>query len=333
VAVILAERYRNPASSRVCAGRKLASRIFFESAPKSRLGKWPQVADLHQEKPTRLGQTCTGPSSTAEERDASNNVTKRFFGAGEQIGGINYYFTHDHLGSVREMTDSTRAVRARYEYDPYGRQTKVSGDLESDFGFTGFYRHQASGLNLTLFRAYDPELGRWINRDPIAEMGGMNLYAYCENNPISYVDLLGLKWSIGGNIYLSKYVDSGGVLTDGSGFFKIYYGNYEYSNQYIKQSVKMHEMTHLLDALRENNALGNGQRPDLSLESNDDVQRTQSEIDANLTELRYLDRVLSDGCSKMTDIERSETESYRDFTKKLLDKYKKQNEEYKRQRR
>jgi RHS repeat-associated protein len=137
-----------------------------------------------------------GGAQPAEERDPAGNVTKRFFGAGEQIGGINYYFTTDHLGSVREMTDSTGAIRARYEYDPYGRQTKVSGDLESDFGFTGFYRHQASGLNLTLYRAYDPELGRWISRDPIAEQGGLNLYAYVANNPLSLVDTFGLAYEI-----------------------------------------------------------------------------------------------------------------------------------------
>jgi RHS repeat-associated protein len=191
--VILAEQYRS-VEPRACApGQKTASRIFFESAPKSRLENLPQVADLHQEKPTRLGQTCARPSSTAEERDAAGNVTKRFFSGGEQIGGVNYYFAKDHLGSVREMTDASGAVCARYDYDPYGRSTKVSGDLEADFGFTGFYRHQASGLNLTLFRAYDPELGRWTTRDPIAEIGGLNLYAYVGNEPISFIDSLGLK--------------------------------------------------------------------------------------------------------------------------------------------
>jgi RHS repeat-associated protein len=192
--VILAEQYRIPASSRVRAGQKLASRIFFESGPKSRLEKLLQVADLYQEKVIRLGRTCTRPSSTAEERDATGNVTKRFFGAGEQIGGINYYFAKDHLRSIREMTDSSGAVRARYEYDPYGRQTKVSGDLEADFGFTGFYRHQASGLNLMKYRAYDPELARWTSREPLGELGpdGPNMYGYVGNDPINYFDLGGL---------------------------------------------------------------------------------------------------------------------------------------------
>jgi len=133
-----------------------------------------------------------GGAQPAEERDASNNVTKRFFKLGEQASGANYYFVKDHLGSIREMTDATGAVRARYEYDPYGRQTKVSGDLESDFGFTGFYRHQRSGLNLTLYRAYDPELGRWTSRDPLAEKAGLNLYAYVSNRPLDAIDPTGL---------------------------------------------------------------------------------------------------------------------------------------------
>jgi hypothetical protein len=54
-----------------------------------------------------------------EERDYSGAVVeKRFLGAGEQVLGTNYLFARDHLGSIREMTDTNNAVRARYEYDP-----------------------------------------------------------------------------------------------------------------------------------------------------------------------------------------------------------------------
>jgi RHS repeat-associated protein len=133
-----------------------------------------------------------GDAQPCEERDASNNVTKRFYGMGEQIAGANYFFTLDHLGSIREMSDSTGAIRARYDYDPYGRVTKLTGDLDADFGFTGFYRHQASGLCLTLNRAYAADLGRWLTRDLMPETDGTNLYQYCLNNPINAVDVLGL---------------------------------------------------------------------------------------------------------------------------------------------
>ncbi|MDD5262791.1 MAG: hypothetical protein PHD76_13175 [Methylacidiphilales bacterium] len=134
----------------------------------------------------------TNGSQPAEERDASNNVTKRFYSQGEQIAGTNYYYTLDHLGSVREMTDSNGVIHARYDYDPYGRATKLSGDLDADFQYAGYYRHAASGLNLTLYRAYNADLGRWLSRDPIEEEGGINLYAYVANDPFRYRDPFGL---------------------------------------------------------------------------------------------------------------------------------------------
>jgi RHS repeat-associated protein len=133
----------------------------------------------------------------SEERDSTGGtVTKRFFGEGEQISGTNYFFTTDHLGSIREMTDGLGSIRARYEYDPFGRRTKVSGDLDADFAFTGHYFHSASGLYLTLYRAYDSDTGRWISRDPLEEGGGINLYAYVANNPLNAVDPLGLYSSL-----------------------------------------------------------------------------------------------------------------------------------------
>jgi len=125
----------------------------------------------------------------AEERDgAGTTVTKRYFPQGVRVGSTNYYYTRDHLGSIREMTDESGAIQARYDYDPYGRRTKVCGDLDADFSFTGHYYHASSGLHLALYRAYDADLGRWLSRDPIAENGGINLYAYCDGDPVNTID-------------------------------------------------------------------------------------------------------------------------------------------------
>lgn len=128
-------------------------------------------------------------SGICEERDAAGSgVLKRFFTLGVQDGATSFFYTKDHLGSIREMTDSSGAIRARYDYDPYGRATKLSGDKDSLLGFTGHVTHSASGLALAQFRAYDPGTGRWLSPDPLGFDDGTNLYAYVHGNPIGYID-------------------------------------------------------------------------------------------------------------------------------------------------
>lgn len=163
---------------------QLASEFMYDG-----FGRRVQIVEKNNGTPTSTKQFVWSGAQMCEERDLNNNVTKRFFAEGEQnAGGINLFFFRDHLGSVREALGPAGAIRARYEYDPYGRRTKVAGNLEADFGFTGYYVHQPSGLQLALYRAYDADLGRFINRDPIGEAGGMNLYDYVYNNPIGNVD-------------------------------------------------------------------------------------------------------------------------------------------------
>jgi RHS repeat-associated protein len=137
--------------------------------------------------------------SIVEERDGDDDeiVTRRYFAQGEIRDETKYFYGRDHLGSVREVVDLSLNVVARYDYDPYGRreQTVGEGIFDVDWGFTGHYFHKASGLHLAPFRAYSAELGRWLSRDPIGESDGANLYAYVHNNPVNFVDPLGLYTS------------------------------------------------------------------------------------------------------------------------------------------
>jgi RHS repeat-associated protein len=134
-------------------------------------------------------------SDICEEWNANNVVVNRFFDQGEQQGGTNLFYVRDHLGSTRELTDSTAAVRAEYAYAPYGSTVKLDGGLEANFGFTGHFRHLPSGLDLTYYRAYDAVKARWISRDPIEENGGINLYDYVVNDPVNKLDIDGeLTW-------------------------------------------------------------------------------------------------------------------------------------------
>ena len=132
---------------------------------------------------------CSG-NTPCEARDGTGSITAQYFSRGQTIGGTTnkYCYSKDHLGSVRELTDSSGVIQAQYSYDPYGQATKLQGSLASDFGYAGYYFHAPSGLNLTRTRAYNAGLGRFISRDTIEEKGGINMYAYVRDNPISRRD-------------------------------------------------------------------------------------------------------------------------------------------------
>src|SRR5437588_11458206 len=129
-----------------------------------------------------------------EFRDDRDAVTQFVYPQGQVSGTSPYFYTRDHLGSIREMRSTGRkgAIVARFDYDPYGRSTAVISNTLPAFNFTGLYRHSASNLDLALYRAYDPDLGRWLSRDLIAEAGGLNLYGYAHNNSINLNDAEGL---------------------------------------------------------------------------------------------------------------------------------------------
>jgi RHS repeat-associated protein len=148
-----------------------------------------------------------------QERDSTgSNVLRRLYPQGEVViaGGnkTNYFYTQDHLGSIREATDSAGSLVTRYDYDPFGRQITILENFQPTFSYAGDFLHRPSGLNLTLFRAYSSIAGRWLSRDPIAEKGGVNLYAYVANDPVGLIDQLGLD----------EYEVTGGGGTTVSGF-------------------------------------------------------------------------------------------------------------------
>ncbi|MBX9951849.1 MAG: hypothetical protein K2Y39_21945 [Candidatus Obscuribacterales bacterium] len=155
-------------------------------------------------------QFVTAAGAKLEERDGSSALTKIFQKYGEKISSTNYYYAKDRLGSVREMTDSAGGMQAQYSYDPYGRVTKLAENQVSDFQYGAYYLHDRSSLNLTYFRQYNSNFGRWLSRDPIDEPHlayepsiladptfaplayFANLYSYTNNHPTNSTDPYGL---------------------------------------------------------------------------------------------------------------------------------------------
>lgn len=105
-----------------------------------------------------------------------------------------YFYHTDANKNVTELTDSEGTVVAHYEYSPFGMVTKLSGDYAATnpFRFSSEYHDSETGLVYYNYRYYDPQLGRWLSRDPIEEVGGYNLYGIVNNSIINRQDDLGL---------------------------------------------------------------------------------------------------------------------------------------------
>lgn len=97
------------------------------------------------------------------------------------------------------IVDAQGEVVASYNYDPYGRIVASSGTLAkiNPLRYRGYVYDDETGLYYLQSRYYDPALGRFINADNTDYLGAdsnltsYNLFVYCKNNPVLYLDELG----------------------------------------------------------------------------------------------------------------------------------------------
>jgi RHS repeat-associated protein len=104
------------------------------------------------------------------------------------------YPLFDGLGSVLTMTDQTNRTLANIPTDAFGVPTAIP-NYDTPFKYTGRwggYTDERVGV-LNWHRWYNPELGRWLNQDPIRYNGGFYLFEYAANNPVRQTDSTGLK--------------------------------------------------------------------------------------------------------------------------------------------
>jgi RHS repeat-associated protein len=114
-----------------------------------------------------------------------------------------YFLFHDHLGNVTGYRKAVvgvavGAMAAIYEYDAFGRELRASYDAVGSpnvknmpYRFSTKFTDVESGFNYFGYRIYEPTKGRWLNRDPIGERGGSNLYSMVGNDAVNQIDVLG----------------------------------------------------------------------------------------------------------------------------------------------
>ena len=137
-----------------------------------------------------------------------------------------YFPGYDGNGNVSGLVDSADgSLDAKYEYGAFGEPLRVGGSAiaeDNPFRFSTKYTDSESGLVYYGFRYYSPSLGRFLNRDPLGELGGSNLYAFVENDPVNGWDYLGLDDELlcDPADYSAGLCDDDGVIPEKRGFFK-----------------------------------------------------------------------------------------------------------------
>lgn len=149
---------------------------------------------------------------------------------GNGANASRYYFHNNHLGAPVRVSSQAGAVVWSDEYDPFangpfGQVKPINPGITQNLRLPGQYNDEewasTDPQHYNIARYYDPGTGRYRQSDPIGLTGGINTYAYVGNNPLNYIDPLGLTELapgqnplIGGGI---TGMGSGGSNLGGSG--------------------------------------------------------------------------------------------------------------------
>jgi RHS repeat-associated protein len=188
--------------------------------------------------------------------------------ANRTVGAIDEFFARtdssgsygpitDALGSVLALADSSGNLTTQYNYDPFGSTSTFGAASANTSQYTG-RENDANGLYYYRARYYNPAQGRFISEDPIGFSGGINVYRYAYDNPLSFRDPSGLAgWE---NFYNNPLVDfvsdnsdylpgicSGGVFLYGLGGPQVgngYQGTYAFQDWSVDFTDLFHPTVH-----------------------------------------------------------------------------------------
>ena len=129
--------------------------------------------------------------------DLSGGVGGGAGGIGGILGSVqagDAIFCHyDSNGNIVQVSSSNQTQLAKYTYSPFGEVLLKEGAYDSRFQFSTKEYDELTALNYYGYRFYSFSLGRWLSRDPKGEYAGVNIYLYIANNPIGFLDYLGLE--------------------------------------------------------------------------------------------------------------------------------------------
>jgi len=171
-----------------------------------------------------------GSAGVLGEYDGGDNLLRKFIygpGIDEPICIIDvadsnavYYYHFDGLGSVVALSDVNNVIVESYSYDVFGAPTiydvneiQISQSaISNPYMFTARRADDETALYYYRARYYAFDIGRFLQTDPIGYVGGLNLYAYCDNNAVNCKDPMGLK-QLGPDTFLIVTTQNSGTTT------------------------------------------------------------------------------------------------------------------------
>ncbi len=137
--------------------------------------------------------------NSVQERDGTGALVATYTRGADMGGGIGgllsrsfsgsvSFMHYDGRGNVVQLSDAAGAVSGRYTYDAFGNTLSSTGGAAGLNPFRFSTKEHIAGLVYYGYRFYSPSLGKWINRDPLKEQGGTNLYRFVGNNPSNFID-------------------------------------------------------------------------------------------------------------------------------------------------
>ena len=168
-----------------------------------------------------------GSLLTNAASSAGQNVHIRYDSEGKPVhmqyntDGNEFYYMLDAQGDVVGLVDGNGKLVVEYSYDAWGNPLSISGSMKDTLGKMNPLRYRAyvydeeTGLYYISNRYYNPEMGRFISADTTSvltmsptSLNNKNLFAYCDNNPVSRKDSAGGCW-------ISSALLTGGLMLAG----------------------------------------------------------------------------------------------------------------------
>ncbi len=214
-----------------------------------------------------------------------------------QKDGNWFCYGWDMTKNICEIFGQNGYIRSTYIYTPFGSVT-ASGDVYQPIQWSSEYFDNELALVYYNSRHYNPTDGRWINRDPIAEQGGWNLYGFLFNMSINSNDYIG-KWEIVAKIPPSN---KNTIITDGQGGIIPYLKAVRPKEKgCLLKCFEIHENVHIQDALndfRKRKIIIPKKKNQLVVHSHF-AELVLSEVKAYSCEISCLKQISGDKCKKI----------------------------------